>query len=399
MRPQTLFLTLVLLFSFFQPVQAQQAPQKLEISEPGFSYQFGESLTFQAKLNLPAPAAEVFLIFQAEGESQTHVLPLTPDAEGKTTVSYDLKQNPLRPFSRLQVFYRAKLQSGEELVSDSSTFEYLDNRFPWQALSGAGITIHWSAGDLSFGQAAMDVAQRGLKRARELLLVIPSQPIEIYIYASAIDLQKALEIGGRPWVGGHASPDQRLALVAVAPGPDQGLEFDRKIPHELSHILTFDLTQERYDRLPVWLREGIATQTELSANPDYPLALKQAAEQGNLIPVAELCPAFPQDTGRVFLAYAEAQSFTSYLIQKYGQTGLLALIKAYGDGLDCQQGSLSALGQPLDTLDQNWRANVLGDDVGAEAFKNLFPYLALLVVLVSVSLVSALTFKRPADVS
>lgn len=400
MRRLPPFLTLLFfLLGFAQPVHAQSAPQKLEISDQGFSYEFGESLTFQAQLILPAPAAEVFLVFRVEGESQTRVVPLKPAADGKTDLRYDLKQNPIHPFSQLEVSYRARLESGVELVSESFTVEYLDNRFPWQVLNGEWVTVHWYAGDLSFGQAAMDVALRGLERARELLLISPAQPVDIYIYASAFDLQTALEIGGLPWVGGHASPDLRLALVAISPGPDQGLEFDRKIPHELSHILTFDLAPERYDRLPTWLREGIATQTELAANPDYPLALTRAEAEGTLLPLADLCHGFPQDTGRVFLAYAEAQSFTGYVIQKYGQTGLLALIKAYGDGLDCQQGSISALGQPLAVLDQNWRAAALGDQVGAEAFQNLFPYLALLVIGLAISLTSGFTFKRPADVS
>jgi hypothetical protein len=195
-------------------------------------------------------------------------------------------------------------------------------------------------------------------------------------------------------VGGHASPDLHLALVAIASSPEQGLEMDRKIPHELAHILTYDLTQERYSHLPAWLREGIATQVELAANPDYPRALKLASETKSLIPLTDLCGPFPQDTGRIFLAYAEAQSFTNFLIKKYGQTGLLALTNAYGDGLDCEQGALRALGQPLSQLDVNWRASELGENAGVTAFNNLFPYLAILVVLLAVSMVNAFSFKK-----
>jgi hypothetical protein len=240
----------------------------------------------------------------------------------------------------------------------------------------------------------MDVAQRGLKHTSELLLVGAAKPIDIYIYASSTDLQKALEIGGLPFAGGHASPDLHLALVAIAPGPEQGLEMDRKIPHELAHILTYDLTQERYTRLPIWFREGIATQVELAANPDYPRALSLASEQKTLIPLADLCGSFPQSTGRAFLAYAESESFTNFLIEKYGQTGLLALTKAYGDGLDCEQGARRALGQPLSQLEVDWRASTLGENAGIRALINLFPYLAILVVLLTVSLVNAFMFKK-----
>jgi hypothetical protein len=388
------FIVLITLCAVVRPAQAQETPKTLPISDLGISYQFGDYITFQARLSPPSPASEAYLLFRAEGEATTRVLPLTLDADGKTSLRYEMKQGPVRPFATITFQYRAKLQNGEELTSQELFLEYEDNRFPWQTVSGDGLTVHWYAGDISFGQDALDVARRGVKHSSDLLLVGAAKPIDIYIYASATDLQQALEIGGLSWVGGHASPDLHLALVAIASSPEQGLEMDRKIPHELAHILTYDLTQERYSHLPAWLREGIATQVELAANPDYPRALKLASETKSLIPLTDLCGPFPQDTGRIFLAYAEAQSFTNFLIKKYGQTGLLALTNAYGDGLDCEQGALRALGQPLSQLDVNWRASELGENAGVTAFNNLFPYLAILVVLLAVSMVNAFSFKK-----
>jgi hypothetical protein len=395
MRRLALFLiVLIIAFANFRSAQAQETPKTLPISDLGISYQFGDSITFQAKLNPPSPISEAYLLFRAEGEINTRVLPLTIEADGKTTLRYDMKQGPVRPFATIHYQYHVKLQSGEELISEELFINYEDNRFPWQTVSDEGLTVHWYAGDIGFGQALMDVAQRGLRRSSELLLIGAAKPINIYIYASPIDLQKALELGSLPFVGGHASPDLHLALVAIAPNPEQGLEMDRKIPHELAHILTYDLTQEHYNLLPVWFREGIATQVELAANPDYPRTLSLASEQKNLIPLADLCGSFPQDTGRIFLAYAEAQSFTNFLVDKYGQTGLLALARFYGDGLDCEQGAQVALGQPLSQLEADWRASSLGENAGIMALNNLFPYLAILVVLLAVSLVSAFTFKK-----
>jgi hypothetical protein len=395
MRRLTLFfIVLFIALAAFQPARAQETPKILPISDLGISYQFGDSITFQARLNPPSPIAEAYLLFRAEGESNTRVLPLTVEPDGKTTLRYEMKQGPVRPFAVVHIQYRVKLQTGEELISEELFINYEDNRFPWQTVSDDGLTIHWYAGDISFGQDAMDVARRGLNHASELLLVGAAKPINVYIYASSTDLQKALELGGLPFVGGHASPDLHLALVAIAPSPEQGLEMDRKIPHELAHILTYDLTQERYNRLPVWFREGIATQVELAANPDYPRALSLASETKSLIPLTDLCGSFPQDTGRAFLAYAEAESFTNFLIEKYGQTGLLALTKAYGDGLNCEQGAQRALGQPLSQLEIDWRASALGENAGITALNNLSPYLVVLAVLLAVSLFSALTFKR-----
>ena len=123
-------------------------------------------------------------------------------------------------------------------------------------------------------------------------------------------------------------------------------------------------------------------------------AFHSGARRISDIPLTDLCGSFPQDTGRAFLAYAEAESFTNFLIEKYGQTGLLALTKAYGDGLNCEQGAQRALGQPLSQLEIDWRASALGENAGITALNNLSPYLVVLAVLLAVSLFSALTFKR-----
>ncbi|MCX6065875.1 MAG: peptidase MA family metallohydrolase [Chloroflexi bacterium] len=387
-----LLFTLSALLAAFQPVRAEQT-DKIQVDDLGIFYQFGDYITFQARLILPSPASEVDIRFLADGEESTRVFPLTLDENGGTSFTYDVNQGPVRPFATVHYSYYAKLQDGQELVSEDLFFRYEDNRFPWQTLSDGGLTLHWYAGDLSFGQTALDAARRGVKRTTELLASTADNPIDIYVYTSSPDLQKALEIGGPTWVGGQASPDLRLALVAISPGPEQGLEMDREIPHELAHILTYGLIQGGYNLLPGWLREGIATQAELSANPVNAQALALAAEQKTIIPLADLCGAFPSESGNASLAYAESASFTSFLVDRYGQTGLLALISAYVDGLDCEQGAQNALGQPLSQMEIDWRVASLGQNIGATAFANLFPYLAILLVLIAVTLINAFTFK------
>ncbi len=390
------FVSLVVLLASvlftIQPVRAQQTG--LEVNNLGISYEFGSYITFQAQIRLSSLPSEAYLLFRADGEESTRVIPIRLDQEGNTSQRYEISEGPVRPFSTVRFHYRVKLQNGEEMVSEEFFFQYEDNRFTWQTLSSTDVTIHWVNGDISFGQTALDAARRGIEKTTQLLLVNQSLPINIYIYSSSEDQIAALEIGGLQSVGGHASPDLRLGFVSIAPGPEQGLEMDQKIPHELAHILTYDLMGERYTHLPVWLSEGLATQVELAANPDYPLALSAASKQGALLSIADLCESFPPERARLFLAYAEAGSFTRFLTDKFGQTGLLALISAYGDGQDCAQGMQRALGQPLDQLELEWRTTVLGENASATAFKKLFPYLAILFVLLTVSLVSAFSVKR-----
>ncbi len=394
MRPAGLFIFLLTVsLAAFQPAHAQQSAP-LPVSNASETYEFGTSITFQAQISLPGPASEANLLFAAQGEQNTRVIPIQIDAQGNTQTRYDLNQGKVRPFSTISYQYQVKLKSGEDLTSQTFNFLYEDNRFTWQKTSDNDITIHWYTGDMDFGQKALDVARRGLKKASDLLLIKQSKPVDVYIYDSSADQTAALELGGLSSAGGEASPDLRVAIVSILPGPEQGLEMDQKIPHELGHIVTYDLMTDRYDRLPVWLREGIATQVELSANPDYPRALAQATQQRALMPISGLCGAFPPESGRSFLAYAEAVSFTRFVMDKFGQTGLLALTSAYGDGLNCEQGMQQALGQPLSKVEEEWLASSLGENTGLSALSNLFPYLAVLAVLLIVPLVSALTIRK-----
>lgn len=379
-----------------RPVSAQQ-PAALQVNSRDVSYEFGQYIIFQAQLSLSSQPAEAYLVFRADGEEATRVIPIQVDAGGNVSLRYEISQGAVRPFAPVRYSYRVKLPGGQELNSQEFSFAYLDNRFSWQTLTGEDVSVHWYDGDASFGQAALDAAQAGLRDAKKLLPVSQMNPSDVYIYASSADQAPALEVGSQMEAGGHASPDLRVGLVTIPSGPEQKLEMGQKIPHELAHILTYDLLGAHYPLLPVWLREGIAAQVETSSDPDYQRALSEATTQSNLIPMSELCGAFPAEKGQLLLAYAESQAFTRYLIQQYGQTDFLALTQAYGNGLSCSEGMQQALGKPLAEVEAGWRAGALGENAGLNAFYKLFPYLATFVVLLTVSLVSAFANKRSSN--
>jgi hypothetical protein len=167
-------------------------------------------------------------------------------------------------------------------------------------------------------------------------------------------------------------------MVSIPPGDAQSIEMQTEIPHEIAHVMLYRDMGASYNQLPVWLSEGLASLVEAYPKPDYANALMLASQDGSLIPMVELCDAFPLDSGRAFLAYAQSQSFTSFLRDSYGGTGLSALIRAYGDGLDCELGASRAVGIPLSQLDTRWREKVLGQNVAGVAVRNLVPYLIVI---------------------
>jgi hypothetical protein len=269
-------------------------------------------------------------------------------------------------------------------------FRYDDNRFPWQQLSGDGLVVHWYDGDAAFGQSALDAGREGLGSVAQLGPLNLDQPLDIYVYASHEDLQGALFLGGRDWVAGHADPSLGVAMVAVEPGDSQAIEVQTRIPHEIAHVILYREMGSSYNDLPAWLSEGIASLAESYPNPDYANALQVASRDGSLIPMDELCSSFPVDSGRAFLAYAQSQSFTSFLRDSYGWTGLSGLIRAYGDGLDCELGASRGVGVSLSQLDIRWRETVLGQNATGVAVRNLLPYIAIMVMALLIPLTGAI---------
>ena len=361
--------------AFTGPPQAQPA---LQASNVNIAYQFGQQITFLARLSSSVPIQQAFLSFRDVNEQTTRLVPLTPGPDGSTVYQYDASQHLLPPFATIEFSYQATLADGQGATAGPFYFKYADNRFGWKDLSDGEVSVHWYNGDPSFGQAALDAARAGLQNMSQTLPVSLNAHVDVYIYANFDDLVSSLSLGGRPWEAGHADPSIGVAMLAVAPGDTQSLDLRRLVPHELTHIMLYRSLGAGFNSLPTWLEEGLAAAEELDPNPDYASALEAASKNNSLLPIMDLCTSFPADSGRAFLAFAEAQSFVRFLRDQYGSTGIVALTKAYADGLDCDLGATRAVGMPLDQLEARWRENVLGQNVFGVASRNLLPYVIIL---------------------
>lgn len=270
----------------------------------------------------------------------------------------------------------------------------VNDHFNWQTLESGMLKVHWYEGDASFGQAAMEAAEAGLDSIGRYLPSTLEQPIDIFIYANAADLQSELLPGSENWIAGHADPAQGVVRVVIEPGSEQGITMEQRIPHELMHVMLYRQVGAGYGNLPAWLREGMAVLAEVYPNSEYDRALTEATEGNRLIPLKDLCLSFPSDTGRAFLAYAEARSFTKYLYESYGSTGLLNLAASYADGVDCERGPERALGVSLTGLESQWRSSVLGQNATLAALQNISPYLVLLCLVLIIPLIGAVSSLR-----
>jgi hypothetical protein len=256
------------------------------------------------------------------------------------------------------------------------------------------LIVHWYQGDASFGQAALDTAQAGLESIAPLIPPNLEESVEIFIYANADDLRGVLASGNENWIAGHADPALGVVMVVIEPGAEQRITMEQRIPHELMHIMLYRSVGPGYQNIPAWLREGIATLAEIYPNADYDRVLAEAATNNDLIPLKDLCISFPTDAGQAFLAYAESRSFTDFLYDTYGSSGLQNLVRSYADGVDCERGTERAYGVSLSSLETEWRASVLGQNPLRSLWQNISPYLVLLCLVLIIPLVGILSAMR-----
>jgi hypothetical protein len=382
---------------------ALPARAETQISNPRWEYIFGRQITFSADLKSDIAVAEARFYFVRPEDAQANVVPIVMDEQGVLNYEYDFMRFPLRAFSSVKYWFEVVVAGGETVRSNPEVFYYEDNRFVWQILQSGPFRVHWYDGDTAFGQALLDVAQRGLIQAQSWLPVVNPDEINIYTYASKEEMRSTLLLGGTNWVAGHADPDMQLIVVTISPGPEQRTEMERQIPHELMHTLLYQLLDRTvgpaaYYKLPTWLIEGLASVNEIYPNPYYHTILSQAADRGGLLSFSDICKNFPVDASGAYLAYAQAASFTRYLYDQYGAEGLETLVVIYtqNNELDCQDGTAKALGTPLNELERSWRQTALGEKIASTEASSPWPWVAVLGVVLTVPFIILIfnTFRR-----
>ncbi|MBN1487842.1 MAG: hypothetical protein JW981_09385 [Anaerolineae bacterium] len=346
--------------SFITPPLPAKAQAKVEIS---YNYTFGQTAVFNLALEQGSQSDQVRLYIRTldnlEAYTRVYTLPLE---SGRASYQRDLRATPFPPFKHVVFWWEYVDFQGKNIKTSEVDFLYEDNRFEWQTLEDGGIMLHWVNGEPALMVTAVDIAQAALLEIGNALQVPATKEIAIYIYPSLNDLQSALRLAGRTWVGAEAKPDVGVALLAIPASAEAQLQMEQAMPHELAHILIYQLMGPvGYENLPIWLSEGLATQFEQRPDTTYALKLQTAAEESNFMPMTELCGAFPSDSEDALLAYAQSQSFVEYLQQTYGWSRIRLLLDMYIDGLSCANGVKEALDKELTTLERDWKVWLIQD--------------------------------------
>jgi hypothetical protein len=267
-----------------------------------------------------------------------------------------MRKSSLPPGAQVEYWWTADDASGKSSQTSPATVSFNDNRYNWQSITTAPVTLEWYNGSRTFADALMTAAQQGLSRIENDTGAIPQGTVRIYIYASAQDLQSA-QLFPSTWEGGVTFPGYNIIAIGV---PTNQLAFgQRAVPHELTHWIVGQITFNNYGAgLPTWLDEGLATYGEGSLNPAYQTALDNAIKNNQLISVRSLSSPFSPIAQQAYISYGESNSIVTFLIQKYGKDKMVQLLNVFHQGVGYDEALKQVYGFNQDGLDALWRQSL-----------------------------------------
>ncbi|MCJ7769414.1 MAG: peptidase MA family metallohydrolase, partial [Dehalococcoidales bacterium] len=219
-------------------------------------------------------------------------------------------------------------------------------------LKEGDITIYWYQGNDNFAHQLMAVAQEALIRLAVDTGAYLQRPVKLYIYASTQDLQGAM-IFPQEWTGGVAYTTYGVVAIGIN---TNNLDWGKRtIVHEMTHLVTQQMTYNPYNSLPVWLNEGLSMYAEGEMEPLFENYLEQAVIKDELISVRSLASPFSAAVQLSYLSYAQSMSIVDFLIDNYGQERMLELLNTFKRGSSYDEALMMIYGFNMDGLNDLWQ--------------------------------------------
>jgi hypothetical protein len=355
------WLRLLVLLLLAMPVpRPAQAQEPIRIVSERLDNQFPEALYFHIEVEGQSQITKITLFHELRGTDSPTIAPLEFDPALHVQASHRWHtQNIIVP-PGVPVLYHWEIEDedGNKLVTEQATFPYDDIRFSWNVLEDDEVAVLWYDGDEEWGQEIYDVVSDSLQQLEEKLAAHLEFPIRVVVYGNEIDFRSAFP-PLRENIGGMAFTENGVTVQIIGEGNESYLVG--VIPHEISHLLTHQLTDSPFSTLPAWLDEGLAVYNEWYGQSYYEAIVEQAATAGELLPLAFIVGNFPRDDERVYLAYGQSYCLVKYLIDEYGGEKLgqyLRMFREARSGFDEEAAFAELYGLPFLDFVNAWRVSL-----------------------------------------
>ncbi len=353
-------LALLALAALAGPVVAAGSGQTT-FDHPTATSTYGSSVDFSQPVMTTSgmKRVEVLLDFPGAPGPQAVEVDQAATVPGDRTLRYSLDvAGGLLPNTTITARWRLTAVDGNVEIGPPVTVRYDDTRFHWKTRAGDLVRVHWYQGSEAFGQRALDIGQKAIRDTSRLLGVTETEPVDFFVYADQQAFYQALGPGTRENVGGQANADIRTLFALITPDEIDADWVGIVIPHELTHLVFNTAVDNPYHFPPRWLNEGLAVYLSQGYDTADRTLVRNAADDGSLMPLDSLAGDFPTSRDRFFLAYAESVSSIDYLVRTYSRDVLVTLIRSYARGVTDDEAFKAALGVDVATFDAAWRAEL-----------------------------------------
>jgi hypothetical protein len=317
---------------------------------------FLESITVEQPASLPSGVHRVEAYVRVGGSGVTFLADVPNPGAGDHLLHYvdPTPSGAVYPNTRVQLGFRVTLDDGQVIDSPPATIRYEDTRYDWNTMEGDLVRVHWYAGTKSFGARALQIGEKAVKDASDLLGVTETDPIDYFIYADTTAFYDVLGPAIHENVGGIALPEIRTLFANIAPSDADASWVGIVVPHELTHLVFGTATNNPYHEPPHWLNEGLAVYLSEGYASAARANVERTARTGEIMPLRALVGQFPTTRDRFGLAYDESVSAIDYLIGTYGQEALVKLIRSYAGGVSDDAAFKAALGVDAGGFEAGW---------------------------------------------
>ena len=340
------------------PAAAQEASSgTATFGELSAAPAFPTTIDFQMSVDSEAEIGRAELLFAPRWEKTQNLIEaeISPGQHVDVSLPLDMYQNFFPAGLDLLYRWRVTDAEGHQTLSDEQTVLWVDTRFPWQEIETEQVSVYFYTGNEAFNRRILGSAQGTLDELQSRFGVERSRPIRIWVYDSYDDFSGATEPNSEPWFVGASYPGRYL-IQAVIP-TDNDSEIGRIIPHEVTHQLVYQATENPFLLPARWFDEGLATYHQDTPTPGLQETLAEAVQESRLIPLAALSREFPFDS-TYHLAYAESVSVIEFIIARWGEAAIGDVIAAYRDGVSHDDAFQRGLGVTVGELEQLWKQSL-----------------------------------------
>jgi acyl-CoA-binding protein len=337
------------------PVFAQS---DITVTKSTAQVNFPLDITFQVSAQSSITITEIRLRYSVEQLGFADVtaealVPLTASTKVDAEWKWDMRYiGGLPPGTVVNFYWICKDTSGAVMQTATEQVTFDDARFSWQTITADMITLYWYEGSTSFAQEILTTAQDAVARLATDTGAYLTDPVRLYIYASTNDLQSSM-IYPQEWTGGVAFT--RYGCIAIGISTLNLSWGKRAIAHELTHLVTHQMTLNPYNEIPVWLEEGLAMVNEGPMLSQFSSALNNAIDNNTLLSVQTLASPFSAYSNISYLSYAESYSIVDYLIRTYGKDKMFQLLETFRQGSTYDGALKKVYGFDTAGLNTAWR--------------------------------------------